>query len=82
MSSNLCPFRIGDQVVFSPPKRTTGLYQDIERFGVKVGHSYRIADIKDGTYLYFDSGKGGWPWTEFTAVKSANSRARGAKSRH
>jgi hypothetical protein len=24
-----------------------------------------IAEIRDDTYLYFNSGAGGWPWNEF-----------------
>jgi len=63
-----CPFRVGDRVVFTPSDRTRGHYQDIERFGVKVGEERTIKEIRDGTYLYFDAGVGGWPWTEFRAV--------------
>jgi hypothetical protein len=60
-----CPFRPGDRVVFSPSKRTERLYQDIERFGVKVGEVRAIVEIREGTYLYFEGGLGGWPWNEF-----------------
>jgi len=42
------------------------LYQNIERFGVKENEIIEIKNIGDNCYLYFDSGKGGWPWTEFT----------------
>ena len=61
-----CPFRIGDWVRFSPSERTRGLYQDVEGFGVKIGETLQITEIRDRCYLYFASG-GGWPWTEFTA---------------
>ena len=61
-----CPFRVGDQVVFSPSNRTRGLYQDIERFGVKIGEKRTISEIREETYLYFDGGAGGWPWNEFS----------------
>jgi hypothetical protein len=64
-----CPFKVGDKVQFTPSKRTKGLYQDIERFGVHVGEVLTITEIKDGTYLYFGSNKGDWPWSEFTRVK-------------
>jgi hypothetical protein len=69
MKPQECPFKVGDYVRFTPSKRTRGLYQDVERFGVRVGHVYRIHDIKDGLYLYFYTGRGGWPWTEFTSAK-------------
>lgn len=82
MDLKVCPFMVGDHAVFRPSKRISGLYQNIERFGVKVGHAYEITDIKDGIYLYFDSGKGGWPWTEVTAAPVGNSRTRGSKERH
>jgi hypothetical protein len=82
MKPKLCPFKIGDHVIFSPSKRTSGLYQNVDRFGVEVGQSYEITDIKDGTYLYFGSGKGGWPWTEFTAVPAGNNRINASKYRH
>jgi hypothetical protein len=64
-----CPFGVGDLVRFTPSARTCGTYQDIERFGVAVGEVVRIAQIRDGTYLYFANGVGGWPWNEFTGVE-------------
>jgi hypothetical protein len=45
-----------------------GLYQDIKRFGLEIGDVAVIRDIKDGVYLYFDGGRGGFPWNEFTKV--------------
>jgi|GEM_PF-1606606 len=69
MKSN-CPFKVGDRVRFTPSTRTKGLYQDIERFGIREGEVLKITEIRDGMYLYFGSNRGGWPWTEFTAVPS------------
>jgi hypothetical protein len=66
MKTKKSPFKVGDYVCFTPSNRTSGLYQDIERFGVRVGDIYKIKEIKDGIYLYFETGQGGWPWTEFT----------------
>jgi hypothetical protein len=66
MKKETCPFKAGDHVRFTPSDRTKGLYQDIERFGVKENEVVEIKSIKDDVYLYFDSGKGGWPWNEFT----------------
>lgn len=68
MATHACPFRVGDRVVFSPSERTLGLYQDIDRFGIKVGEQYTVMEIRDGTYLYFENGAGGWPWNEFQAA--------------
>lgn len=64
-----CPFKVGDKVKFTPSERTKGLYQDIERFGLRVGEVGTIMEIKDGIYLYFGSNKGGWPWNEFALVE-------------
>lgn len=64
-----CPFRVGDRVRFSPSERTRGLYQDISSFGIDIGEEATIREIKDGIYLYFDNGVGGWPWNEFELAK-------------
>jgi hypothetical protein len=69
MKRKACPFKVGDYVRFTPSKRTSGLYQNIERFGVSLGDVCQIQSIKDGLYLYFSADKGGWPWNEFTLVK-------------
>lgn len=63
-----CPFSIGDFVRFTPSERTKGLYQDIGRFGVQLNETVIIRRISEGTYLYFDEGRGGFPWSEFTRV--------------
>jgi hypothetical protein len=67
--SQECPFNVGDVVCFMPSQRTMGHYQDIERFGIKIGDNVQIESIKEGMYLYFKDGAGGWPWTEFESVK-------------
>jgi hypothetical protein len=68
MNQTQCPFRVGDQVCFTPSERTRGLYQSIERFGIKPGETWPITEIRDDTYLYFANGSGGWPWNEFSAA--------------
>jgi hypothetical protein len=67
-----CPFNVGDVVRFCPSKRTRGLYQDIGRFGIVPGEERPIATIKDGVYVYFSDGSGGWPWNEFELVRRGN----------
>jgi hypothetical protein len=66
MNQEECPFHVGDTVEFTPCQGTRGLYQDIERFGIRVGEKRVIEEIREGTYLYFSGGAGGWPWNEFT----------------
>jgi hypothetical protein len=66
-----CPFKVGDIVRFSPSKRTCGLYQDIEGFGIKLGEEAEVKSIKDDTYLCLSNGAEGWPWNEFVLVKSS-----------
>jgi hypothetical protein len=70
-----CPFAVGDAVVFAPSARTLGLYRDIGRLGVKVGEVRTIVEIREGTYLYFEGGVGGWPWPEFQCAASGRSDA-------
>ena len=65
---SICPFAIGNRVTFTPSTRTKGHYQDIERFGVQIGETLKITEIREGCYLYFEGGVGGWPWNEFTTA--------------
>jgi hypothetical protein len=64
-----CSFSVGDTVRFTPSKRTVGLYQNIHNYGINIGQELPIKSIKDGMYLYFENGAGGWPWNEFTLVR-------------
>jgi len=63
---NKCPFKVGDVVKFTPSERTRNLYQNIERFGLAIEQTVVIREIRDGIYLYFDNGAGGFPWNEFS----------------
>ena len=63
-----CPFAVGDTVRFVPSKRTLGLYVNIDRFGISSGEIGIINCISDGSYIYFDKGRGGWHWREFELV--------------
>jgi len=67
---NSCPFAVGDRVRFTPSKRTRDHYQNIDGFGVSIGQELQIESIKDGMYLYFDGGTGGWPWNEFVLASN------------
>ena len=69
MTSPKCPFNVGDAVRFTPSQRTRGLYQDLERFGLRTDEEAVIREIRDGVYLYFDEGRGGMPWNEFSPVQ-------------
>jgi len=64
-----CPFKVGDKVRFSPSPRTRGLYQNLDRFGIKKGEVLPITEIRDGLYLYFENGHGGFPWNEFVSAQ-------------
>lgn len=68
-----CPYSVGDEVRFTPSERTRGLYQNIERFGLKIDQVATIREVRDGVYLYFEGGSGGFPWNEFTLVRKAAS---------
>jgi len=66
MQKPQCPFQVGDLVRFTPSERTLSLYQDIQRFGINPGEIRAIAEIRNGCYLFFANGSGGWPWGEFS----------------
>ena len=66
-----CPYKVGDTVRFIPSKRTKGLYQKIERFGLEIGEKAVIKEIRNELYLYFEGDKGGFPWNEFELVKES-----------
>ena len=68
MSQTQCPFRVGDRVGFTPSEPTRGLYQSIESFGIKLGETRTITEIREGCFLDFANGSGGWPWNEFPAA--------------
>ena len=67
-----CPFKVGDMVRFSPSPRTQGLYQDLDRFDLKVGQIARIEEIRGGLYLHFKNGRGGFPWNEFVLAQDGD----------
>jgi hypothetical protein len=69
MTQSQCPFVVGELVRFTPSERTRGLYQGIEGFGIQPGDAQPIAEIRNGCYIYFANGAGGWPWNEFTRVE-------------
>lgn len=69
-----CPYDVGDVVRFTPSARTKGLYQNIERFGLTEGDEATVREVRDGVYLYFDNGAGGFPWNEFLLVKKGDAR--------
>jgi hypothetical protein len=64
-----CPFNVGDMVKFSPSLRTQGLYQDPDRFGLNVGEIAQVKEIRNDLYLYFEEGRGGFPWNEFVLAQ-------------
>jgi hypothetical protein len=71
--SDRCPYNVGEEVRFTPSERTRGLYQDVERFGLKLNQVATIREIRDGVYLYFDDGRGGFPWNEFSPAQKGDS---------
>lgn len=66
-----CPYDLGDVVRFTPSNRTRGLYQNIERFGIAIGEEATILEVRDGVYLYFVNGAGGFPWNEYSLIRNS-----------
>ena len=65
-----CPFIVGQTVIYSPSQR--GIDSDVmssDEEKLTPGKAYRIAEIKDNTYVVPDGYNhpgGGIYWTEFT----------------
>jgi hypothetical protein len=65
-----CPFNVGDIVRFTPCTETRGLSEVIQHSGLKINETGKIGEIRGGVFLYFEDGRGGFPWKEFSPVIS------------
>jgi hypothetical protein len=60
------PFKIGDRLVFSPSKHTTGWeWSSFDRVRLKPGDAGVVTRIENEDYLYLDDGRGGFHWECF-----------------
>ncbi len=67
-----CPFKVGDMVRFTPSLETRSFSKIIEHCGLKIGEVAKIVEIRGGIYLFFENGRGGFPWNEFSPVQDSN----------
>lgn len=69
MSSDQCPFKVGDKVVYRPTDRGRGTAIMTDSAALKPGMSYKIVRIVNGIYIVVEgfeqSVTGGVYWTEF-----------------
>ena len=63
-----CPYKIGDIVEYRPPPRTKGLYPFKWDEEIKEFERGKIERIKEGTYIYIEGDRGGWPWNHFVKI--------------
>ena len=62
----MCPFKVGDRVVFAPDQRVIGWsYPSFDRVRLHPGDSGVVTRIERGMYLYLDDGRGGFHWECF-----------------
>ena len=60
-----CPFKVGDIAKYTPSEKTRNLYPN----NLKPNDVAKIVEIRGGIYLYFEDGRGGFFWNEFSLVK-------------
>jgi hypothetical protein len=82
-----CPFRVGDEVRYTPSAR--GLADDVmspPEHRLTLGTIYRIARIQDDSYIAVEGYQhpgGGLYWTEFSsAAKSETDTEAQSRSTH
>lgn len=70
MTSETCPFKAGDTVVYRPSERGRGLVANTDFATLVPGNRYKIVRIVRGAYLViegFENSPGsGLYWTEFS----------------
>jgi len=60
------PFKIGDEVVFSPNEHTVGWsWATFERVRLKPGDIGTITRIERENYIFLGDGRGGFHWECF-----------------
>ena len=69
MSTEKCPFSVGDIIVYRPTERGRGLVVMTDLAKLVPGAKYKIARIDAGVYIVLEgfetSSAGGLYWTEF-----------------
>ena len=71
MSTEKCPFKVGDTVVYRPTLKGRGAIIMTDLAALKHGEKYKIARIDEGLYVvpegFENAVGGGLYWTEFAA---------------
>ena len=71
MTSQKCPFEVGDTVVYRPTNKGRGSVIMTDLAALKPGNKYKIARIDSGVYVvvegFANAVGGGLYWTEFSA---------------
>jgi hypothetical protein len=63
-----CPFKVGEMVKFTPSPDARKSSKIIELCGLEINEIAKIAEIRGGIYLYFEDGRGGFSWNEFSSI--------------
>ncbi len=70
MTSQRCPFNVGDIVVYRPTNKGRGAIIMTDLAALQPGSRYKIARIEDGVYLVLEGFENAVPcslyWTEFS----------------
>ena len=71
-STEACPFKVGDTVIYKPSFRGRALDVMTGLAGLKPGEKYKVARIEKGYYVVVEGFEnnpgGGLYWTEFAAA--------------
>jgi len=71
MTSQKCPFKIGDTVVYRPSNKGRGVVIMTDLAALKPGNKYRIIRIDEGVSVVVEGFEnavgGGLYWSEFSA---------------
>lgn len=61
----VCPFKIGDKVIFQPSSRTKGWNVSFERYRIYPGYGGVVTKIENGVDIYLDDKRGGFHWLDY-----------------
>lgn len=72
MSTEKCPFKVGDRVFYRPSDKGRGAVVMTELAALKPGNQYRVVRIDNGICLvvegFENAAGGGLYWTEFSTT--------------
>jgi len=79
MTDQVNPFRVGDQVVFTPDQRTVGWYQhSFERWGIYPGYVGRVTQVVNDKIELDGNPESTMYWSQFQLASEVSTAEREA----